>query len=287
MAQVPATQTNTNTFAAVTTIDKESCAKLSLVSVYNMALTYHLAALDNKDNNNRNNSNNNRSSNNGGTETAGSTNVLGNMPNPSTISNDAVVTVNPDSHSLIGPRTANVPASSSDARPAKRRRLSNCSCNQKSNGDSTNTMTPFGECDNPYHHANHNRFSNNNNSSSSNNNSPIAGKNTITTTTNTVDHVVLSQALEYYEIAYRILMSEQRVLVSHAMAILNNIGHIHRLMGSEENARRCFQRLLTTMIYLNQTGDSHQISHWDSFLTNVIDLMVSQEHSQKKFAPAA
>ena len=283
MAQVPAARTNTNTSAAVATIDKESCAKLSLVSVYNMALTYHLAALDNKDNNN------NSSSNNGGTETAGNSNFLDKRPNPTTTNNDAVVTVNPDSHSSIDARTVNVPASSSNARPAKRQRLLNCYCNQKNNGDSTTTTTPFGECDNPYHHVNHNRFSNNNN-----NNSPMTRNITITgvlsnttTTTNAVDRVLLGQALAYYEIAYRILMSEQRVLVSHAMVILNNIGHIHRLMGMEENAKRCFQRLLTTMIYLQLTGESHQISHWDSFLTNVIDLMVSQEHSHKKFAPAA
>jgi tetratricopeptide (TPR) repeat protein len=274
-AQAPTTRTNTS---PVVTIDKKSCAKLSLVSVYNMALTYHLAALDNKDNNNNKNNIHNRE-----TETAGSSNFLDNRPNRTTTTtniDDAVVTVNPDVYSSSDLRTTHIPASSSNARPTKRQRLSNCSCNENEDNNNT-TMTPFGECNNPYHHVNRDGFSNSNH--------PMARNTTtgVLSNTTTVDRVLLSQALAYYEIAYRILMSEQRVLVSHAMVILNNIGHIHRLMGKEENAKRCFQRLLTTMIYLQQTGDSHQISHWDCFLTNVIDLMVSQEHSHKKFAPAA
>jgi len=131
--------------------------------------------------------------------------------------------------------------------------------------------------------------------------SPIRNNSTSTTTStpttnnpsnnedSTVDTVLLGQALSYYQIAYRILVSEQRVLVSQAMVILNNIGHIHRLMGNEQTAQKCFRRLLTTMIYLQQSsGQAHQhISHWDSFLTNVIDLIVAPEDSHKNYAPAA
>ena len=102
-----------------------------------------------------------------------------------------------------------------------------------------------------------------------------------------VDRMLLGQALAYYQIAYRILVSEQRVLVSQAMVILNNIGHIHRLLGKEGNAKKCFQRLLTTMLYLQQAGDHDQIIHWDSFLNNVMDVIISPEASHKGFAPAA
>jgi len=258
---IPTTRTD-----AATTIDKESCAKLSLISVYNMALTYHLAALDNNKY--------------GGTE-IGDPNRIDNNSKPNRKNND-VVTMNSDSAS--GLRTAHIPDNSStydSTRPTKRQRL--CSCNE-SNASSalsvTTTMTPFGECDTPYH--DHNCSSKN--SSITNNTTDPSNS---SSTNNSVDHALLSQSLAYYEIAYRILLSEPRVLVSQAVVILNNIGHIHRLMGNEENAQRCFQRLLTTMIYLQLTGDSHQISHWDSFLTNVIDLIVSPEYSHKKFAPAA
>lgn len=84
---------------------------------------------------------------------------------------------------------------------------------------------------------------------------------------------ILQQALVHYEIAYRILISDPRVLVSQAMVILNNIGHIHRLMHNEDRARACFQYLLTTMIYVQQRGDSQQIPHWESFFSNVVDLI--------------
>jgi len=248
-----------------TTIDKESCAKLSLVSVYNMALTYHLAALD-KDQN-------------GGTET-GNRNCLDNKADRK--DNDVVAL---DSNSSNCLRTAHVPDSSSaydHTRPTKRQRFGDCNQRSKCNALSvTTTRTPFGECDNPYHDCN----SSSKVGSAADTTTDASIDNTANN--NSVDHVLLSQALAYYEIAYRILVSEQKVLVSQAMVILNNIGHIHRLMGKEEDAKQCFQRLLTTMVYLQQTGDSHQISHWDSFLTNVIDLIVSPEYSHKKFAPAA
>lgn len=242
-----------------TTIDKESCAKLSLVSVYNMALTYHLAALDNDQN--------------GGTDT-GNRNCLDNKVDQK--DNDVVAMNSNSSNSL---RTAHVPDSSSTydyTRPTKRQRL--CDCNALS---VATTRSPFGECNNPYH----DRNSSSKVDSAADTTTDSSINNTFNN--NTVDHVLLSQALAYYEIAYRILVSEQRVLVSQAMVILNNIGHIHRLMGKEEDAKQCFQRLLTTMVYLQQTGASHQISHWDSFLKNVIDLIVSPECSHKKFAPAA
>jgi len=244
----------TTTTETDTTIDKESCAKLSLVSVYNMALTYHLAALDNEKG--------------GGTEKDNRSCLDG----KSKRKNKDIVCIHSDSAS--GLTTTQFPASSSTyeyTRPAKRQRLSNCNNSALS---VATTMTPFGECNAPVY----------NDQNGSSKNSSIA----ISSTTNSaVDRVLLSQALAYYEIAYRILVSDQRVLVSQAMVILNNIGHIHRLMGNEENAQRCFQRLLTTMIYIQQTGDSRQISHWDFFLKNVIDLMVSPEYSHKRFAPAA
>mmetsp|Transcript_46649 Transcript_46649/g.113673 ORF Transcript_46649/g.113673 Transcript_46649/m.113673 type:complete len:331 (+) Transcript_46649:817-1809(+) len=94
---------------------------------------------------------------------------------------------------------------------------------------------------------------------------------------------VLQHALAHYEAAYRILISENRVLVSQAMVILNNIGHIHRLMNDEDRARACFQYLLTTMIYVQQSGEPQHIHQWESFFSNVIDLIAPSPGS----APAA
>jgi tetratricopeptide (TPR) repeat protein len=89
----------------------------------------------------------------------------------------------------------------------------------------------------------------------------------------------LVQALSYYELSYKMLLREQEVVVSQAMIILNNIGHIHRVLENEEGARNCFQYLLTTMLFVQQSGQSDRIQNWDSFLSNVMDLMVEGCHA--------
>ena len=94
---------------------------------------------------------------------------------------------------------------------------------------------------------------------------------------------VLKHALVHYDAAYRILISESRVLVSQAMVILNNIGHIHRLLNDQDRARACFQCLLTTMIYVQQSGESRHIHQWESFFSNVFDLIAPSPRP----APAA
>jgi len=281
-----------------TTIDKENCVKLSLVSVYNIALTYHLAALDSSSSHRQTN----RETNNKSLETT--TNKVND--------NDAVAAMKmnaknrgrtaADEAGTTSSSTSSTPDTSKYAYfahpPPKRQRVENCRDvksnntvghitstniinNTGTNNSNSNTsMTPYGECASPYHKNIRSETLNNthkNSSGTSNNDS-----------SSTIDHVLLRQSLAYYEIAYRMLVSEQNVLISQAMVILNNIGHVHRLMGSEENARACFQRLLTIMMYLQQTGEFRQIGHWDSFLTNVIDLIVpAPKFSNEKFAPAA
>jgi tetratricopeptide (TPR) repeat protein len=84
----------------------------------------------------------------------------------------------------------------------------------------------------------------------------------------------LKQALSYYELSYKMLLDEQHVVVSQAMIILNNIGQIHRLLQNEEGAKSCFQYLLTTMMFVQQTGEASRIQNWDSFLSKVLDLIV-------------
>jgi len=261
-----AASTTTPTPEITTTIDKESCAKLSLVSVYNMALTYHLAALDN-----------------------GKTSETQEKPKPN---GDVRTTSGSDSNAVSSYFPAG-PGTCDGAPRAKRRR--SIEYNSTTSDLSTfTTITPFGECDTPYQDCNLSRNDNatvksiiNASNSSRIIAANVSSRNDNESNNSTVDRILLAQALAYYQIAYRILVSEQRVLVSQAMVIINNIGHIHRLMGEEDNAKQCFQRLLTTMIYIQQTGDSNQISHWDRFLSNVIDLIIPPENSHKNYAPAA
>ncbi len=259
-------------------IDQETCSKLSLISVYNMALTYHLAALD-KDNQNQPSECE--------FECNCDDNPLSTTPNDEARSSSVTANNSDAAPSSSGLRKTRVLDGADDStssssssssceytRPKKKqRRVSLCNkgvthhCTRhtsvpssiaSTNSAPTNSGTP----ENPI---------------------PCNQNNNDTN----VDTVLLGQALSYYQIAYRILVSKERVLVSQTMVILNNIGHIHRLMGNEATAQTCFRRLLTTMIYLQQQSGHQQIRHWDSFLGNVIDLIVAPEDSHKRFAPAA
>ena len=283
------------------TIDKATCARLSLISVYNMALTYHLAALDS------NSAKDCSSSINRVTESNINRNRLINRAKRKNSNEDVTTTMNLNTAIAPSPfATAAMPSSSSSSttHPTKKQKVNHCPTNT--------TITPFGECETPYGNRADLQKPNpvekrtmDSIGNTTPNDTPqlshVAApttpkpasndipetKNSNNSCTASVDQALLSQALAYYQIAYRILVSDQRVLVSQAMVILNNIGHIYRLMGKEENAKNFFQRLLTTMAYVQQTGNYEQISHWDSFLTNVIDLIVSPEDSHKNFAPAA
>eukprot|EP00536_Pseudo-nitzschia_multiseries_P011670 jgi/Psemu1/29665/gm1.29665_g len=244
---------------ATTVIDKDDCVKLSSISAYNIALTYHMAVLDG--NNHRR-----KETNNSCLKTKETNNTEGNDTKAK----------NCRRRGFAGD-TESIPDARRGAdlkRPSKRQRVANDNNDFKSNNNpnantATNTrMTPFGECSCPCRKDIPNETNNSNNNGS-------------------IDRGLLCRALAYYEIAYRSLVSEQKVSFSQAMVILNNIGHIHRLIGSEENAKACFRHLLATMMYLQLTGDSQQISHWNSFLTNVIDLIIPPTFVHKKYAPAA
>jgi hypothetical protein len=65
----------------------------------------------------------------------------------------------------------------------------------------------------------------------------------------------LEQAISLYELAYTVQMQEDAELnVEFAMAIINNLGHIHRQMGDKEKAAKCFGHLLSTMCFLQSFG---------------------------------
>jgi tetratricopeptide (TPR) repeat protein len=85
---------------------------------------------------------------------------------------------------------------------------------------------------------------------------------------------LIEKALSYYQLAYKILIDETHVVVSQAMAILNNIGQIHRLLRNDAGAKDCFEYLLSTMLFVLQIGEADRIQNWESFLSNVMDFIV-------------
>lgn len=95
---------------------------------------------------------------------------------------------------------------------------------------------------------------------------------------------VLRKALALYELAYTIHISEDvELTVLQSMAIVNNLGHLHKQLNNIEKSQQCFENLLTTLMFVKDCGeqDSHKVL--DGFLSNVMSLILCGS----KPAPAA
>eukprot|EP00934_Nitzschia_sp_Nitz4_P006010 Nitzschia sp. Nitz4//scaffold114_size70088//49341//49994//NITZ4_005983-RA/size70088-processed-gene-0.24-mRNA-1//1//CDS//3329533441//6000//frame0 len=91
----------------------------------------------------------------------------------------------------------------------------------------------------------------------------------------------LRKALRLYELAYAIQMHEGiDMSLSPTMIIMSNVGHIHKLLGNEENATECFQQLLSTLMFLVEAGERDVVSDFDGFFDNVMKTLYAN-------APAA
>jgi tetratricopeptide (TPR) repeat protein len=87
----------------------------------------------------------------------------------------------------------------------------------------------------------------------------------------------LEQAVALYELAYTVQMNEEAELsVEYGMAILNNLGHIHRLLGDEEKASKCFRHLLSTIVFLQSCGDFSNCCETETFVRNVTYLILKE-----------
>jgi hypothetical protein len=73
----------------------------------------------------------------------------------------------------------------------------------------------------------------------------------------------LDQAVALYELAYNVHMQEEdaNLSVEFTMAIVNNLGHIHRLKGDETKADQCFNHLLSTILFLQSYNGSSSSSN--------------------------
>ena len=63
--------------------------------------------------------------------------------------------------------------------------------------------------------------------------------------------VTLGHSISLYELAHTLQLHEGIDLgMEHTMATINNLGHIHRVLGDEDKAMKCFQHLLSILMYL-------------------------------------
>jgi hypothetical protein len=97
------------------------------------------------------------------------------------------------------------------------------------------------------------------------------------------DH--LEKALRLYECVYRISNEEDVDLsVLHAMALTNNLGHVHLILKDTQKSQKCFQQLLATLIYFVEVSDGNtsEIESLKGFFSNATGLSMT-----KMSAPAA
>jgi hypothetical protein len=97
------------------------------------------------------------------------------------------------------------------------------------------------------------------------------------------DH--LDKALRLYECVYRISHEEGVDLsVLHAMALTNNLGHVHLVLKDTLKSQKCFEQLLATLIYFVEVSDGNtkEIENLTGFFSNATGLSMT-----KMSAPAA
>lgn len=96
---------------------------------------------------------------------------------------------------------------------------------------------------------------------------------------------LLDKALAFYELTHQIQETpgnEEFALVFN-MAIVNNIGLLHRHKNQEAQATRCFRHLLTIVMYVIDCGEGSSVLRLEYFVQNIQRFVLKSEHS----APAA
>jgi hypothetical protein len=87
--------------------------------------------------------------------------------------------------------------------------------------------------------------------------------------------VVLGQAVALYELAYTVQMQEEIELsVECTMAIINNLGQIHGVLGNQEKSCQCFRNLLSTILFLQSYGEA--TSETEGFVQSVSHLILKE-----------
>ena len=86
-----------------------------------------------------------------------------------------------------------------------------------------------------------------------------------------MDRIVLRKALQLYELAYAIQMHEGiDMTLTPTMIIMSNVGHIHKILGNDDNAMQCFQHLLSTLMFLVEAGERDMVWEFDGFFGNIL-----------------
>jgi hypothetical protein len=96
------------------------------------------------------------------------------------------------------------------------------------------------------------------------------------------DHVSLTRAMKLYELSFNLQRDQQMENnILFTLAIVNNLGLVHQQLMDEKSAGKCFEHVLSTLMYLTDCGQASEC-HLDGFFHNVTGIV-----SQPSVAPAA
>jgi hypothetical protein len=92
----------------------------------------------------------------------------------------------------------------------------------------------------------------------------------------------LVRSLKLYELSFNLQREEQfENNVLFTLSVVNNLGLVHRLLQDDESATKCFEHVLSTLMYLTDCGEASK-AQLQGFFVNLTDVI-----SQSCVAPAA
>jgi tetratricopeptide (TPR) repeat protein len=96
------------------------------------------------------------------------------------------------------------------------------------------------------------------------------------------DQEALLRAMKLYELSFNLQRDQQfGSNVLFTLAIVNNLGVVHQQLHDEQAAVKCFEHVLSTLMYLKACGHSSECN-LDGFFHNVLSVA-----AQQSVAPAA
>ncbi|KAG7352734.1 hypothetical protein IV203_008782 [Nitzschia inconspicua] len=96
------------------------------------------------------------------------------------------------------------------------------------------------------------------------------------------DRTSLTKSLKLYELSFNLQKDQQfENNILFTLAIVNNLGLVHRKLNDEQSASKCFDHILSTLMYLTDCGQASE-HHLDGFFHNVTGVV-----SQPTVAAAA
>jgi hypothetical protein len=90
---------------------------------------------------------------------------------------------------------------------------------------------------------------------------------------------MLEKAVHFYALSQQMFAQQSLDNIEFILAVTNNIGQIRKTLGQTEVADELFQRMLTTLLYLNEYNwDTNEFS-LEGFFRNTTHLVLKKSHA--------